>query len=47
VAGEDSGAYAGGISDATHFQTRGARKLAEFVADGVRDDDLPLARYLK
>jgi hypothetical protein len=36
----------GGV-DGTHFQENGARKLAGFVADGVREAKLPLARYLE
>jgi lysophospholipase L1-like esterase len=38
---------ADGSVDGTHFQEHGARILAGFVADGVRDAKLPLARYLK
>ena len=36
----------GGV-DGTHFQENGARKLAGFVAAGVEEAGLPLARYLK
>ena len=46
-AGMYTGAYANGVSDGTHFQEAGARKLAGFVADGVRALDLSLAAYLK
>lgn len=35
----------GGV-DGTHFQENGARKLAGFVAEGVREAKLPLARYV-
>jgi lysophospholipase L1-like esterase len=38
---------ADGSVDGTHFQENGARKLAGFVAAGVRDAGLPLARYLQ
>ncbi len=37
---------ADGSVDGTHFQENGARILAGFVADGVREAELPLARYL-
>jgi len=46
-AGMYTGAYANGVSDGTHFQEFGARKLAGFVADGVRALELPLAAYLE
>jgi lysophospholipase L1-like esterase len=36
----------GGV-DGTHFQENGARKLARFVADGVKEASLPLARYVQ
>lgn len=36
----------GGV-DGTHFQERGARILAGFVANGIREAKLPLARYLE
>jgi lysophospholipase L1-like esterase len=36
----------GGV-DGTHFQENGARKLAGFVAAGVQEAKLPLARYVK
>lgn len=36
-----------GTVDGTHFQENGARILAGFVADGVREANLPLAVYLK
>ncbi len=36
----------GGV-DGTHFQENGARKLAGFVAAGVKEANLPLARYLE
>lgn len=36
-----------GSVDGTHFQENGARILAGFVADGVREAKLPLARYVE
>lgn len=36
-----------GTVDGTHFQENGARILAGFVAEGVREVSLPLAAYLK
>ncbi len=47
AAGQYTGAYANGASDGTHFQEFGARKLAGFVAAGVKELDLGLAAYLK
>lgn len=38
---------ADGSVDGTHFQEHGARVLAGFVADGVVEAKLPLARYVK
>jgi lysophospholipase L1-like esterase len=38
---------ADGSVDGTHFQEHGARVLAGFVADGIREAKLPLARHLK
>ena len=38
---------ADGSVDGTHFQEHGARILAGFVAEGVGETMLPLARYLK
>jgi lysophospholipase L1-like esterase len=38
---------ADGSVDGTHFQENGARILAGFVADGIRESGVPLARYLK
>ena len=38
---------ADGSVDGTHFQEKGARILAGFVADGCADANLPLARYRK
>jgi lysophospholipase L1-like esterase len=35
-----------GSVDGTHFQENGARILAGFVADGIREAGLPLAAYL-
>lgn len=35
------------LGDGTHFQVNGARIMAGFVADGVREDALPLAAYEK
>jgi lysophospholipase L1-like esterase len=36
-----------GTVDGTHFQENGARIMAGFVADGIRQAGLPLAQYLK
>jgi lysophospholipase L1-like esterase len=36
-----------GSVDGTHFQENGARILAGFVADGIEETKLPLARYLE
>lgn len=46
-AGQYTGAYAGGASDSTHFQENGARKLAGFVAQGLKELGLGLAAHLK
>jgi lysophospholipase L1-like esterase len=36
-----------GTVDGTHFQENGARILARFVADGIRESGIPLAQYLQ
>jgi lysophospholipase L1-like esterase len=38
---------ADGSVDGTHFQENGARHLARFVSEGLRDAASPLAAYLK
>lgn len=38
---------ADGTVDGTHFQENGARILAQFVADGIRESEAPLAAWLK
>lgn len=38
---------ADGSVDGTHFQENGARNLARFVSEGLRDAASPLAAYLK
>lgn len=38
---------ADGSVDGTHFQENGARHLARFVSEGLREADSPLAAYLK
>jgi len=38
---------ADGTVDGTHFQENGARILARFVADGIRESGIPLAQYLQ
>lgn len=41
-------AFSEGVKDDTHFQEEGARKLAELVAEGVKELNLsPLSLYLK
>jgi lysophospholipase L1-like esterase len=47
AAGQYTGAYAGGASDSTHFQEYGARKLAGFVGEGLKELRVGLAAYLK
>lgn len=40
-------AAADGVTDNTHFSEYGAAQLAALVAQGVRDRNLPLVRYLR
>lgn len=40
-------AYPEGKKDDTHFNITGAREVAAMVADGIRENNLPLTSYLK
>ena len=40
-------AAADGVTDNTHFSEYGAAQLAALVAQGVRERNLPLVRYLR
>ena len=39
--------YPAGIEDNTHFVPKGAAEMARLVVDGIRENRLALARYLK
>lgn len=39
--------YPDGVSDDTHFQKNGAIEIAKLVIEGIKGNNLPLARYIK
>jgi len=39
--------YPDGVEDDTHFQKNGAIEIAKLVIEGIKENNLPLARYIK
>jgi lysophospholipase L1-like esterase len=39
--------YPNGVDDNTHFRPKGAEEMAKLAIEGIRENKLPLRKYLK